>query len=249
MRHLPCIILAAALAAHAADGKPDFTVSAEELAREYRDGKGAARKYAGKVVEVTGAFHSRRPGDVLLSGHRGKGVEGDLVSCTPTKEAGEKHQRLYGLARGQKVTFRGVVSDNERFPVLEGCELVGVGPSPAAPVTLSKLRAMFLKPAEARRNDGKAVIARVRIVKIDASGKSRVVYTVAGVGGKSKLTTQVFVDTFYDPGRTAELHKVKAGEVWYALGVADDQTGTPRFWAATLLKEPPEGVKMPAGKK
>src|SRR5262245_1535757 len=112
-----------AAAASAAETKPDFKVSAEELSREYSKDKEAWKKYSGKVVEVAGAFHTRRPGtdDVLLLGHLEGGFP-NFISCTPDKETLEKHQRMYGLARGQKLTFRGVMSDSKFSPVLGKCE-------------------------------------------------------------------------------------------------------------------------------
>jgi hypothetical protein len=90
-----------ALLALAADSKPDFKVTAEKLTKAYKEAMGKPTKYQGKIIEVTGAFHIRRPGtgDVLLLGHT-PGV--NFVSCTPTKAAAALHQRLYGLARGQR---------------------------------------------------------------------------------------------------------------------------------------------------
>lgn len=236
------VLLTLTIPAFAADGKPDFEVTAEELTKAYKEAKGKPTKYMGKIIEVTGAFHIRRPGtnDVLLIGHS-PGV--NFVSCTPTKKSAALHQRLYGLARGQAVTFRGKEGGNKFSPVLGDCELVRAGPNPAQTVTIAKFAK--LPPDAAKKLEGKAVLARVRIVDIDKSEKSRVTYTVADADNKSKTapTVKVWVDTFYDSDRTKELHAVKKGETWYALGVADGLTGTPRFWDAVLLKEAPGGVK------
>jgi len=233
-----------ALLALAADSKPDFKVTAEKLTGAYKEAMGKPTKYQGKIIEVTGAFHIRRPGtgDVLLRGHT-PGVH--FVSCTPTKAAAALHQRLYGLARGQRVTFRGKEGGNRFSPVLGECEVVRVGPSPVRTVTIAKFAALPRTPAAAKKLEGKAVLARVRVVDIDKSEKSRVTYTVADAANKSKTapTTKVVVDTGYDSERTKELHAVKKGETGYALGVAHDLTGTPRFWDAVLLKKAPTGVK------
>jgi hypothetical protein len=214
------------------------------LTKAYKEARGKPTKYQAKIIEVTGTFHMRRPGspgDVLLRGHV-EGVTPNLVSCTPNKETATLHQRLYGLARGQKVTIRGKEAGNKFSPVLEDCELVSVGPSPAQTVTVAKLAGLKRTPAAARALNGKAVLVRVRIVDIDKSEKGRVTFTVAEFNNRSKkpTTVKVVVDTFRDRERTDELHSVKKGEIWYALGVADNLTTAPRLLDAVLLKEAPK---------
>ncbi len=248
MRAAVCIALLAFIATSSADEKkPDFKVTAEELTTEFKKDKETYKKYVGKLVEVTGPFHVRRPGtdDVLLSGQGS-----DFVSCTPDAASRAKHQRLYGLARGQKITFRGVMADNRFSPVLGKCELVSVGPSPAVLVTQAKLKAMFAKPADAKKNEDRPVVLRVRVVSLDKSERSRVTYAVTDATSKAKSppTTEVVVDTHFDSDRIKELHAVKPGEVCYVLGVARSALGTVRLWDAVLLKEPPEGMKKD-GKK
>src|SRR5262249_24572251 len=134
---------------------------------------------------------------------------------------------------------------NKFSPVLGECELVSVGPSPVQTLTIAKFAALPRTPAAAKKLEDKAVLARVRIVDIDKSEKSRVTYTVADAATKSKRApaAKVVVDTFYDSDRTKELHAVKKGETWYALGVAGGLTATPSFRDAVLLKEAPKGVK------
>jgi hypothetical protein len=98
--------------------------------------------------------------------------------------------------------------------VLSECEVVRVGPSHVQTVTITKFAALPRTPAAAKKLEGKAVLAPVRIVNIDKSEKSPVTYTVADAADKSKTapTTKVVVDTFYDSERTKELHAVKKGE-------------------------------------
>jgi hypothetical protein len=243
MPHLLCLALALPLA----DAKPDFTITAEELTKAYKEARGKPTKYQAKIIEVTGTFHVRRPGspgDVLLRGHI-EGITPNLVSCTPNAATAPLHQRLYGLARGQKLTFRGKEAGNKFSPVLADCELVSVGPCPAQTVTVAKLAGLKRTPAAARMLEGKAVLARVRIVDIDKKEKGRVTYTVADFNNRSKkpTTIKVVVDTLFDRDRTNELHAIKTGETWYALGVGDNLTSTPRLKDAVLLKEAPKGVK------
>src|SRR5262245_18670253 len=235
------------------DPKPDFTVTAEAIAKEFKaDRKAAVARYLKKLVEVTGPVHTARmdsdgkPMDLLLFGFQDGGAP-VFVSCTPTKDDAGKYQNLQALARGQTVTIRGVVADSF-VPVLGECRFVKVGPSPAVPVTVSKFKAMFVKPADARKNDGKAVIARVRVVRVEGE-KGRVTFTVADPMTKTTgSTTKVFVDTWFSDARRKELEANKAGQVVIVLGVAEGGAGEPRFWDAVLLKPPPEGVKLPGGK-
>jgi hypothetical protein len=252
MRWLSVVFLASTLLA-ADDPKPDFTVTAEAIAREFKaDRKAAVARYHKKVVDVTGPFHTARmdsdgkPMDLLLFGFQ-DGVSPVFVSCTPTRYDASLYQNLQALARGQAVTVRGVVGDSS-VAVLGDCRLVKVGPSTAVPVTVSKLKAMFVKPADAKKNDGKAVIARVRVVRVEGE-KGRVTFTVADPMTRTTgTTTKVFVDTWFSVARRNELEAVKPGQVVIVLGVADGLAGEPRFWDAVILKTPPEGVKLPGGK-
>jgi hypothetical protein len=240
MSYLLCL----ALALPFADAKADFKVTAEELTKAYKEARGKLTKYQAKIIEVTGTFHLRRPGspgDVLLRGHV-EGLTPNLVSCAPNRETAKLHQQLYGLARGQTVTFRGKEAGNKFSPVLADCELVSVGPSPAQTVTVAKLAGLKSTPAAARMLEGKAVLARVRIVDIDKKEKGRVTYTVADFNNRSKkpTTIKVVVDARYDRDRTDELGAVKKGDTLYALGVGDSLTSTPRIRDAVLLKEAPK---------
>jgi hypothetical protein len=250
MRLLGVVFLASTL--HAADPKPDFTVTAEAIAKEFKaDRKAAVAKYHKKLVEVTGPVHLARmdsggkPMDLLLFGFQ-DGVSPVFVSCTPTKDDAGKYQNLQALARGQTVTVRGVVGDSF-VAVLGECRFVKVGPSTAIPVTVAKLKAMFARPADAKKNDGKAVIARVRVAKVEGE-KGRITFTVADPMSKAKATTNVFIDTWFSDARRKELEAVKPGQVVIVLAVADGLAGEPRFWDAVILETPPEGVKLPGGK-
>src|SRR5947207_2044335 len=105
------LLLALPPCASADDPKPkaDFTLTAEEYAKEYlADKKAFAGKYKGKTVELTATVWNMRlwGGNViLLNGFWKDAPKGlpTLVAATPAKPDG----RLRALARGQRVTVRG----------------------------------------------------------------------------------------------------------------------------------------------
>src|SRR5262245_34163805 len=135
--------------------KVDFTLTSEQLAKDYEtDGAAANKKYTGKWVEVEGAMKFVL---VLPSGD----VNITLVGFNPdpNKFGGhtvrgippaEEREKLKGLVPGQKVKLKGKVDRaNAGFIELVPCALVAIGPDPAIPVTADQLTEAYAADTKA----------------------------------------------------------------------------------------------------
>jgi hypothetical protein len=251
----PALILALSLplCAFAADTKPDFTVTAEEFSKEAETNKDAFRqKYKNKVVEVTGTVWTTRVprGDVLLNGYKKdpKDFVPALVSCMPSASLEAK---LRSLAKGQQVTLRGTQVD-AGFPGLEKCEFVKVGPSPAVAVTVSSLAEEFKKDRAAadRKYDAKSVVVRAKVVTAEKDTTKKVMWIVTDADGKGTVKIPAWADSFLNDKFLKQLEQVKKDDVIILMGEAQSLGGDPcRLWDCVVLKEPPDGVKLPGDKK
>jgi hypothetical protein len=256
MRAAFALLIALPLCARAADPKPDFTLTAEAYAKEARaDGKAFREKYKGKIVELTATVWNPRvsDGDVLLNGWRGKpsNLQTEVFSALPKgKKLGDKLEpRLRALARGQKVTVRGK-QDGNSTPVLVDCEFVKIGPSTAIPATVSGLVADFTKDEKAADDKyrDKSVVLRAKVLVAKAE-RDVVKWTLGDATGKGGPKIEAVADPLYgDPLKTLE--KVKPGDTIILIADVGSFYGTPCGLAyPRLLDQPPEGVKLPGGKK
>jgi hypothetical protein len=249
-----CVVVVGAVSA--ADEKPDFTVTAEEFAKEFNaDSAAFERKYVGKTVEVTGSVRARTAHllRVVLFGAKKKPTDAvDIgVSCEVPAKLDEQ---LRGLAREQQLTVRGKCV-RANYPKLTECEFVKVGPSPALPMTVSGLVGEFKKDFRVARKayDNKAVVARVEVLAAkNANGELR--WTVADAGAKDGAKIEARVGSLIDGAFEnkkfmAELEKVKPGDVVILSGYLAAEYDPLLLTYAVVLKEPPAGVKLPGDKK
>jgi hypothetical protein len=250
MRTALAFVLAAWVSASAADDlKPDFTLTAQQFGKEFQtDRKAFETKYKGKVVEVSGTVWNTRPptGDVLLHGNKNKeAFIGEYVSCTPMAKLQEQ---LRGLARGQQVTVRGKTDGS--LPSLGDCEFVKVGASTAIPTTVAALDAEFKKNRDAaeKKYDEKSVVVKVKVLDAKTEDK-KVIWTVTDAAGKGTAKIKAWADPLLDDKFLKELEMVKAGDVIVLIAEAQPGGDSARLWDATVLKEPPAGVKLPGAKK
>ena len=120
MRAICVLMVLASVPAMGADPRPDFTVKAEEFAKEAKtDPKAFTAKYAGKTVEVTGTVqHAPVPdSQVWLNGFKEKPNQvGNPVFCAVPAKLDEQ---LRWLARGQQLTVRGKAVKSSGSAVLD----------------------------------------------------------------------------------------------------------------------------------
>lgn len=240
--------------AFAADQKPDFKLSAEAYAKEFKtDGKAASEKYKNKLVELTATVHRLaldEPGEpfVFLRGFRAKpdDVIGTDMAFGPGPKEITKHQNLRALAPGQKLTVRGVQSDRE-VPALINGGFVEVGPSPAQPVTVTGLQAAASNPKTRAKYEDKWVVVRAKVTDVELEN-ARATFTLTDPMGKGAVV-QASADCLNSKGLKAEFAAIKKGDMLIVLAKADPLSDRFRLWDAVLLKEPPAGVKVPGDKK
>jgi hypothetical protein len=158
-----------------ASSEPEFSVTAEALAREYEtDSAAADRKYKGKWMLVEGPMEDVELSPsgyvtVTLKGFAleankdrpGHIVRGDFL---PTETG-----RLADLTPGQQIQFKGKCdgafkgeeAHDSPFVEFLGCQLVVVGPDPSLPVTAAQLTGEYVrneKAADAKYKDKYLVI-------------------------------------------------------------------------------------------
>lgn len=240
------------------DGTPpaekpvEFKLTAEELAKAFDADEAAyKKKYAGKRAEVTGTVELVRvraraeQNDVMLRGaEKAKQFFAQYVSFGMRKADAGKYDSLRALAKGQSVTVRGDVGTFG--VVLTDCEFVKVGPSPALPVTPSELKAALGTDEGKKKYNDKAVVTRGEVRKAEWNGTVATL-ALGDVGKKDGPTLEASLNP-QEPEVGVEMGKIKPGTVVVVLGDGDTANDG-RIWNARVLKEPPEGVKLPGDKK
>lgn len=233
----------------AADDPPvDIKVDVVAWTKEYEEDKKAfAQKYKGKIVEVTGKVF--KVGDitdnVLMEGYKKPSdLLGVLASATPTKEERAKFQGLRSLSKNQTLTVRGKCFSGTAG-ILD-CTFVKVGPNTAMPYTIASLTKAHANEATRKKLLHTDVVVRAQIVDVKATDVLvRWTLTDPGKKGGPKVSAQI---TTNDKRLLDEYGKTKAGDVVIVLGEIDSEDQC-SLWDARLLKEPPEGVKLPGDKK
>jgi hypothetical protein len=202
-----------------APAKVDFTLTSEQLAREYETDRAAAdQKYKGKWVEVEGPMESvlvLPSGDVniRLAGFQAdpKKFDGHSVRGVPPAADGEK---LKGLTRGQKVTLRGKVYRETAGSYIDlvPCAIVSIGPDPAIAVTADRLTedyARDAKAADARYKDKwllvEGVVAELKDAK---SGADSVIFE----GAAEKDGKKLHIKAAYPADRKPDFAALKKGD-------------------------------------
>jgi|GEM_PF-2242459 len=246
-----CFSVAAATGAD--DAKVDFKVTAEELAKEFKaDAKAAGAKYKGKSVEITGTVWATRHDvdNILLNGFKSKptDVVGELAYLNVT---GESKSKIRGLAKGQTVTARGVM-DGGPFAGLNKCDVIKVGPSTAIPATIEKLDTEYKmnRVAFKKKYTGLQFLLKAKVANV-IDKDSFMIWTVTYTAKKNGVKIEVVTGGFLSRELNAEFRAVKEGdEITFLVSldsIADDMPFSLRD--VVLLKELPEGVKLPAVKK
>jgi hypothetical protein len=246
------LLLALPLLAPAADPKPDFTATAEALAKESQANPGAfQKKYRGKVLEVTGAMQSILfPEHFIMHLDGDPGVPGKKVAvhvvCYLRKDQEDKARPL---AKGQLVTIRGKQKDSS-VPLLEDCVVVKAGPSTAVPITLSGLVAEWKADKEGTNKKylKQPVVLRVKVLQAEKQGVT-VIWEVTDPDVKGGPQGSATFDAGLDEAFLKGLQKVKAGDVAIILCHSPYASDRPGFQWSVILKEPPPGIKLPGGKK
>jgi hypothetical protein len=226
-----------------APSKVDFTLTSEQLAKDYETGRDAAEgKYKGKWVEVEGPTESVLvfpSGDVNIrlvgfqadpkkfGGHSVRGVP-------PAADAA----KLKGLTPGQKVKLKGKV-DRETagsFIDLVPCEIVSVGPDPAIPVTADRLTADYArdeKAADARYRDRWLVVEGVvSELKEAKSGADSVILEGAGMKDGKPLR----IVAAYPADRKPDFAALKKGDRVKIKGECGGCFGTVSLSYTVLVK-------------
>ena len=238
------VVALTAFAAHAADPKPDVTVTAETMSKEFQgDKKAFEAKYKGKLVEMTGKVYQTRPelGDVLLVG-----VKNAPLDCPlPEKD----QEKLRGLALGQQVTITGKC--NGSVPSLSECSFTKIGPSTALTPSVAGLAADIKgnRAAAEKKYGGKSVIMRAKVTAAEFDN-DRLVLTITDAAGKVSYKAQTY--SIFEQKYIKELKAVKAGDTIVLIGVpvvTGDPNDEPALSQIVILKEPPAGVKLPMEKK
>jgi hypothetical protein len=126
------------------DTPPKFTLTADELAREYQKDRAAAdKKYDGAVIEVSGEVSmvgTNLAGDALVF------LNDRLTCATVDKEP------WASVSKGQKVTIKGAWLQSRGSASLEGCVIVEKGPNPATVLTAEQLAAEYAAGRQAAIN-------------------------------------------------------------------------------------------------
>jgi hypothetical protein len=153
-----------------ADAPPALTVAPGELTKDYNaDEADADKRYKDKVLEISGVIQ-----EGFLSApdavERDVSVEGDepthFIFCRFVASAAP---RVTNLTKGQQIKLRGKCA-GMRMPVfLIDCELIDVGPDPAAPVTAAELAREFAKDKKAaeEKYKGKQLLIEGVVVRTE----------------------------------------------------------------------------------
>jgi hypothetical protein len=196
--------------------KVDFTLTSEQLAKDYEtDSAAANKKYTGKWVEVEGPvqFVLVLPGgDVNISlvgfkpdpnkfgGHTVRGIP-----------AAEEREKLKGLVPGQKVKLKGKVDRETAGEYIElvPCAIVSIGPDPAIPVTADQLTEAYAadtKAADAKYK-GKWVFVEGVVLELRPDEASVI---LAGAGKKDGNSLRVSAS--YPDNRKKDFAALKKGD-------------------------------------
>jgi uncharacterized protein (TIGR03067 family) len=199
-----------------AASKVDFTLTSEQLAKDYEtDRAAAAKKYTGKWVEVEGPVQFvpvLTTGDVSISlvGFQAdpKKLSGHTVRGIPPAEEREK---LKALVPGQKVKLKGKVDRETAGEYIElvPCAIVSIGPDPAIAVTADQLTEAYAadtKAADAKYKD-KWVFVEGVVLELRPEEASVI---LAGAGKKDGKALRVSAS--YPDNRKKDFATLKKGD-------------------------------------
>ncbi|HKB38765.1 MAG TPA: hypothetical protein VKD72_20145 [Gemmataceae bacterium] len=220
--------------------KVDFTLTSEQLAKDYEtDSAAANKKYTGKWVEVEGPmqFVLVLPGgdvNITLVGFKldPSKFGGHTVRGIPPAEEREK---LKGLIPGQKVKLKGKVDRaNAGFIELVPCAIVAIGPDPAIPVTADQLTEAYAadtKAADAKYK-GKWVFVEGVVLELRPDEASVI---LAGAGKKDGKSLRVSAS--YPDNRKKDFAALKKGDQAKIKGECGGEVlGSITLTSAVLVK-------------
>jgi hypothetical protein len=196
--------------------KVDFTLTSEQLAKDYEtDSAAATKKYQGKWVEVEGPVAHVL---VLPSGDVNIHLVGFKVD--PNKFGGhsirgippaQEREKLKGLIPGQKVKLKGKVDGVTAGAYIElvPCAIVSIGPDPAIPVTADELTEAYAKDAKAAdgKYKGKWLFVEGVVLELRPDETSVI---LAGAGKKDGKALRVWAS--YPDNRKKHFAALKKGD-------------------------------------
>jgi hypothetical protein len=159
---------------------PLIRIKDTELGEElHKDPLATWRKYSNKQLEIRGVVEEADCDSfddiprVVLRGYqsRRESWEFKAVFC---RFPDSMQERVEALAKGQRVTIRGLFRKPAQSFYSIHCELVDADASPAARVTVPDLVQAFQRDRKATqaKYGGKAVLVEGRVTQIDVSGSS-----------------------------------------------------------------------------
>lgn len=221
--------------------KVDFTLTSEQLAKDYEtDSAAANKKYTGKWVEVEGPtqFVLVLPGgdvNISLVGFKRDPNKfgGHTVRGIPPAEEREK---LKGLVPGQKVKLKGKVDRETAGEYIElvPCAIVSIGPDPAIPVTADQLTEAYAKDTKAAdaKYKGKWLFVEGVVLELRPNEASVI---LAGTGKKDGKALRVSAS--YPDNRKQDFATLKKGDTARIKGECDGEfLGSITLNSAGLVK-------------
>lgn len=250
MRLVALLLMMAFAPLVAADDLPkaDFKLTVAEMEKQYKANREEfAKKYQGKVVELSGVVDFRRlsHGDVLLIGTEKYGT----ISVAPKKEAVEQFR---SLSKGQSITVLAIVGEQNVISFVSSAVLIKKGPSTAVPVTLTMLQQEFRKNAKATQEKykDKDLIFTATIVATESPDKRSVNWTFAEPKGNGGVKIKArAADTFGEEKVLKEWESHKVGDVLMFIGRLNEFGDVPELSLCNPIRELPEGIKLPGDKK
>jgi hypothetical protein len=199
-----------------ASEKVDFTLTSEQIAKDYEtDSAAANKKYTGKWVEVEGPVEHVLvlPGgdvNIMLVGFKAdpnKFVGHNVRGIPPAQE----REKLKGLVPGQKVKLRGKVDGETAGAYIElvPCAIASIGPDPAIPVTADELTEAYAKDTKAAdgKYKGKWVFVEGVVLELRPDEGSVI---LAGTGKKDGKALRVSAS--YPDNRKKDFAALKKGD-------------------------------------
>jgi hypothetical protein len=219
-------------------GKADFSVTARELANEYkRDAAAAEKKYIGKVVELAGVVSDvgldSADNPVLMF----EGDKNDFFMCTTvakepwSRVAPGQKIKIRGkgaVAPGQKIKIRGKGAESVGRPSLDACVFVEAGPHEAVTVTATQLaRDYEANEAETNAKYGPKDVGKYLVITGEVVEKKAIdkVNALVFLKGTDKSRVECGFHFALPDGQAAFLDSIKIGQQLKAFGRYNPYSG------------------------
>jgi hypothetical protein len=201
-----------------ASAKADFSLTSEQLAKEFETDKGVAdAKYKGKMIEVEGPLKDvmiSPSGDItfrLVGFKADDGKPGHTICGVPP--AAEK-EKIKNLTEGQKIKFKGECKGESSgmFVDLLKCEILSIGPDPAISITADQLTQDFAKDqkaAEAKYKD-KWLLVEGTVLELAEGNYDSLEVALEGIGKKDGKPLRV--SATFSPNTKKDAASLKKGD-------------------------------------